>query len=690
MASLKTAHSRSKLRALAAELLERKQRGAGAVLDQKQVLLHPLLDEQDILGDPEEHISLRHYELASQAISRQISHDRPWYGIDPDGFPRRIWDSIAAILIYSLIFYLPFLSAYFDDDCCAYLTFANPTCKPNVGVPGHPTHKGWQIFVILTNWFFIFDIMLNFLTGYVDGAGVVHYNIRTIAVQYISDWMWLDLLASFPLECCLWAVHNVNFYNFPKFMRLFRAFGLRRRCRGNPFRWVDKLSNVRKEFSYSAQRLVVAAFITMTALHYFACLIWLTIRWQHFPAVTWPQQQDLLVGVSVMEQYLWSLFNLVSAMIGLGYGAFPPRTWPEALVWCIAMVTVASLFAVINGFIVATILSSARGRHRYKERMDNVMAALKARRLPPDLYKRLLDYFIFRYQHAQVADDRDLWTELPYDLQAALALASTEPLLRQIPLFADEVPLLERVAMLLKPAYALAGEEVMRQGWPANQVYFIRSGYVDLIMNKKVVDTLHDGDFFGEAALMELPSEEDLMEHCGASQAEVSHYTDMFTTVTTVHALTNCEMYVLEHDDFRECVQDFPGICRQLEAAASRHAERLKRFKIKLGPPRGTRTPQPTGSVDDTTIDELLAGLSDTSLSRKRSVTPRPSMLAARFGDGSSPDNSIPHGSHDGKDSLPHRRKTEDLFNVIERESPDAQIPPARTSPPDAPQDKAD
>ena len=85
-------------------------------------------------------------------------------------------------------------------------------------------------------------------------------------------------------------------------------------------------------------------------------------------------------------------------------------------------------------------------------------AALKARRLPPELYKRLLDYFVFRYQKAQLADDRDLWTELPYDLQAALALASTGPLLQQIPLFAEEPPLLERVAMLLKPAYAIAGE----------------------------------------------------------------------------------------------------------------------------------------------------------------------------------------------------------------------------------------
>ena len=40
------------------------------------------------------------------------------------------------------------------------------------------------------------------------------------------------------------------------------------------------------------------------------------------------------------------------------------------------MIVVASMFAVINGFIVATILTSARGRHGHKERMDLVLVCL--------------------------------------------------------------------------------------------------------------------------------------------------------------------------------------------------------------------------------------------------------------------------------------------------------------------------
>lgn len=60
------------------------------------------------------------------------------------------------------------------------------------------------------------------------------------------------------------------------------------------------------------------------------------------------------------------------------------------------------------------------------------------------------------------------------------------------------------------------------------------------------------------------------MQHCGGTQGEVSHYSDMFTVVTSVRALTNCEMFVLEADDFREVVQDFPGACEQLRQAALR------------------------------------------------------------------------------------------------------------------------
>ena len=60
------------------------------------------------------------------------------------------------------------------------------------------------------------------------------------------------------------------------------------------------------------------------------------------------------------------------------------------------------------------------------------------------------------------------------------------------------------------------------------------------------------------------------VQHCGATLADVSHYSDMDTVVMAVRALTNCEMYLLEADDFREVVQDFPNARGQLQSAALR------------------------------------------------------------------------------------------------------------------------
>lgn len=65
--------------------------------------------------------------------------------------------------------------------------------------------------------------------------------------------------------------------------RLLRAVGIRRRCRGDPFRWVDAVSTKRREFSYSAKRLVTTALLMLAVVHYFACLLWWTVRLQGYP-----------------------------------------------------------------------------------------------------------------------------------------------------------------------------------------------------------------------------------------------------------------------------------------------------------------------------------------------------------------------------------------------------------------------
>lgn len=55
-----------------------------------------------------------------------------------------------------------------------------------------------NIFESLMDTFFLLDILLTFLTDYVDSAGVIVYDLHSIAVNYFKTQLALDLLAGIP------------------------------------------------------------------------------------------------------------------------------------------------------------------------------------------------------------------------------------------------------------------------------------------------------------------------------------------------------------------------------------------------------------------------------------------------------------------------------------------------------------
>ena len=57
-----------------------------------------------------------------------------------------------------------------------------------------------------------------------------------------------------------------------------------------------------------------------------------------------------------------------------------------------------------------------------------------------------------------------------------------------------------------------AGGCVLRQGKLGRSMYFVRTGFVDLVMDGAVVDTIQAGDYFGEVALLALPPTHELLQ----------------------------------------------------------------------------------------------------------------------------------------------------------------------------------
>ena len=106
-----------------------------------------------------------------------------------------------------------------------------------------------------------------------------------------------------------------------------------------------------------------------------------------------------------------------------------------------------------------------------------------------------------------------------------------------VPLFADlDARRIAEIAHLLRPKMVSPRHAIVRRGEPADPMYFIVTGEVEVDLHPKV-RTLGAGDFFGEIALLK--------------------ESERTATVTTV---TECRLLYLDRYDFRRLLRDHPDL----------------------------------------------------------------------------------------------------------------------------------
>jgi voltage-gated potassium channel len=106
-----------------------------------------------------------------------------------------------------------------------------------------------------------------------------------------------------------------------------------------------------------------------------------------------------------------------------------------------------------------------------------------------------------------------------------------------VPLFADlDARRIAEIAHLLRPKMVPARHAIVRRGEPAESMFFIVSGEVEVDVHPEV-RTLATGDFFGEIALLK--------------------ESERMATVTTV---TECRLLYLDRYDFRRLLRDHPDL----------------------------------------------------------------------------------------------------------------------------------
>ena len=123
----------------------------------------------------------------------------------------------------------------------------------------------------------------------------------------------------------------------------------------------------------------------------------------------------------------------------------------------------------------------------------------------------------------------------------------TPEVLEQLPLFKGaEQLLLNSVIMALNSTSAEPGETIIRIDEMSKEMFLICRGEVEVIdRTGKVLQTLRDGDFFGELGLL----------MCSSRTA-------------TIKAKTQCDMFVLTKSDFSRILREYPQFAETLAQLA--------------------------------------------------------------------------------------------------------------------------
>ncbi|KAH7469221.1 hypothetical protein PRIC1_000029 [Phytophthora ramorum] len=430
------------------------------------------------------------------------------YMLQPDSMFRYCWDLLLAITTILLIWRVPYTIAFGESELWY-----------------------WYVFNKATDAIYLFDVILNFRTGYVEDTDVI-MDSRLVAWHYIKSWFLVDVIGSIPIESIITfnstdfsGVERKAFKASVKYLKVPKLFRITRLIK-----FVQKYM----KFAYAAQ--VFACYISV--IHWVACL--------------WAGPMIGLDDV-VDEQlaYNEALYAAVLLLLNISAVTVEPKWQFLSAV----LGVVGFLFQCLTlASITAGVIGSSSRALQYQEKVRMVMSDLKALHVPVELRKAAKNYYetLWRMKNTSDRYEKAIYEDedLSPALRAEIALYIHRNLIATVPLFQDcSDSCLAACVMRLKTQLYMRGDVVFHKGDPANSMVIISRGKVKVISpdNEGLLAVLKQGSFFGEIGLL---------RH--------------MTRSCTVIAGTFCELKSLDRNGAEEIFESYPHIHDRLFAEAEK------------------------------------------------------------------------------------------------------------------------
>eukprot|EP00795_Rhopilema_esculentum_P006316 gene6316-11743_t len=491
--------------------------------------------------------------------------------IHPYSAFRNFWDLVVLLLLVSNMIILPVTITFFREDLSPVMVMFN----------------------VVSDICFMADICLNFRTGYMaPGAGVhIILKPKLIAKRYLRTWFWLDFISSLPFDYILSsatgdsdgiAVKGAS--RALKFLRLAKLLSLLKLLRiSRILRYIKQCEEI-FHMTTSFMRYIKLIAMMLLVAHWNGCLGFLVPMLQDFPDDCWVTINNLK-DAEWTVQYSWALFKALSHMLCIGYGRYPPATLSEAYITIFSMITGATFYALFIAHSMAYIQHVDSARRQYAEKFKQVEEYMTYRSLPDHVKERLSNYYEHRYQ-GKMFNEEQILGEISRPLKEEIVSHNCRDLVDAVPFFKNGSALFVRkVLTLLRFEVFLPGDYIIREGTFGTEMYFIRQGSVDILVNGERTTTLNEGNYFGEICLL-----------ANARR------------ITSAKAASVCDLFVLPAASFKNILEEFPDVKVLVEHVAIHKLLDIRK-QVRLQ----------TGSTE--AADDLLFG---SGLQRRWSIVQEP------------------------------------------------------------------
>nr|XP_034357090.1 potassium/sodium hyperpolarization-activated cyclic nucleotide-gated channel 3 isoform X4 [Arvicanthis niloticus] len=395
----------------------------------------------------------------------------------------------------------------------------------------------WIVFNVLSDTFFLLDLVLNFRTGIVveEGAEIL-LAPRAIRTRYLRTWFLVDLISSIPVDYIFLVVEleprldaevyktarALRIVRFTKILSLLRLLRLSRLIR-YIHQW-EEIFHMTYDLASAVVRIVNLIGMMLLLCHWDGCLQFLVPMLQDFPPDCWVSM-NRMVNHSWGRQYSHALFKAMSHMLCIGYGQQAPVGMPDVWLTMLSMIVGATCYAMFIGHATALIQSLDSSRRQYQE-------------------KEIINF-------------------------------TCRGLVAHMPLFAHADPSFV-TAVLTKLRFEVfqPGDLVVREGSVGRKMYFIQHGLLSVLARGARDTRLTDGSYFGEICLL-----------------------TRGRRTASVRADTYCRLYSLSVDHFNAVLEEFPMMRRAFETVAMDRLRRIGKKNSILQRKRSEPSPGSSGGV---------------------------------------------------------------------------------------------